>query len=401
MAVRNPYALWMTSFALLFSPSTVPLSMGIRKIVEDVVFVATQQPREVAHRGEPRMRRPPEPAREVPLRPARPPVLPEAPEELFKEIGAVDLEVEPLECAEAAGLALGEIPRVLQPDEPRLVHQRLVGRPLLTDLVASDLIDGLHEMAHDVELVEHEHRLGRAGLDDVDVRLPHIAANAFERRRFLRAEDVEERLEGLRGAPLPAPHQPLAFEVVDVGDVDVPAFSGDLIDPDVGHVVEIPMCQAIGDRLLDGRGHGVPRAPEQPRDLLPGQGPGPRCERHHQRVGHLLFSTDPGHRLDMHAGAPRTVHAPRRINEAPPRSPTGAHGERAVPGGCSGTSPVPHTGHTGARTEGPGPARPPIPPRPPSPSRPETLAMPPGLDQTFQEHESLSDTKVASQLLST
>ncbi len=27
----NPYALWMTIFALLFNPSTVPLSIGIRK----------------------------------------------------------------------------------------------------------------------------------------------------------------------------------------------------------------------------------------------------------------------------------------------------------------------------------------------------------------------------------
>ena len=206
----------------------------------------------------------------------------------------VDLEVEPLECAEAPGLALGEIPRVLQPDEPRLVHQRLVGRPLLADLVAADLVDGLHEMAHDVELVEHEHRLGRAGLDDVDVRLPPIAANAFERGCFLRSEDVEERVDGLRGASLPAPHQPLALEVVDVGDVDVPAFSGDLIDPNLGQGVEITMRQTVGDRLLDGRGHGAPRAPEQPRDLLPGQGPGPRRERHHQRVGHLLFPADPG-----------------------------------------------------------------------------------------------------------
>ena len=83
-------------------------------------------------------------------------------EELFEEIGAVDLEIESFEGAEAQGLALGEIPRVLQPDEPCLVQQCFVGRPLLADLVPADLVDGRHEMAHDVELVEYQHRLGRA-----------------------------------------------------------------------------------------------------------------------------------------------------------------------------------------------------------------------------------------------
>ena len=118
-------------------------------------------------------------------------------------------------------MALCEIQRVLQPDEPRLV-----GRSLLADLVVSDLVDGLHEMAHDVELIEHQHRLWRLGLDDVDIRLPPIAADTCERRHFLLSEDVKERLDGLRGASLSAPHQLLALEVVDVGDVDVSAFSG-------------------------------------------------------------------------------------------------------------------------------------------------------------------------------
>ncbi len=110
-----------------------------------------------------------------------------------------------------------------------------------------------------------------------------------------------------------ADYQPFALKVVHVGDVDVPAFPGDFIDADVGQVLEIPMRRAIGDRLLDRRGHRPPRAPEQPSDLLPRQGAGPRRERDHQRMGQLLVPTDPGHRLDMHAIAPRTPQAPRRI----------------------------------------------------------------------------------------
>ena len=77
--------------------------------------------------------------------------------------------------------------------------------PLLADLVAADLVDRLHEMAHDVELVEHQHRLGGADPDDIDVGLPHIAADAFERRGALGVEEIEERSSvssSLRPSPL-------------------------------------------------------------------------------------------------------------------------------------------------------------------------------------------------------
>ena len=75
------------------------------------------------------------------------------------------------------------------------------------------MVDGFHQVTHDVELIEHQYRLGRSVLDDVDVRLPHMAANTFERSRFLRSEDVEERLDGLPGCgrwsrSMPRPNQP-------------------------------------------------------------------------------------------------------------------------------------------------------------------------------------------------
>ena len=160
------------------------------------------------------MRGPPEPALQVPLGPAGAAVGPKMREELLEQIGAVDLQVEVFELAQAAVLRFGEIPGILQPDEARLVHQRLVRRSLLADLVAADLVDRLHEMTHDVELVEHQHRLACSVRNDVDVRLPHIAADACEGRCFLRAEEVEERVEGVRRASVPAPHQPLVREVV-------------------------------------------------------------------------------------------------------------------------------------------------------------------------------------------
>ena len=78
------------------------------------------------------------------------------------------LAIEPFEFAEAKGPGLGQVPGILQPDEAGLVHQGLVGRSFLPDLVAAHLADGLHQVAHDVELVEdREHEFPLRCLDSL------------------------------------------------------------------------------------------------------------------------------------------------------------------------------------------------------------------------------------------
>jgi len=50
----------------------------------------------------------------------------------------------------------------------------------LLNLIATDLINSVHEVAHDVEPVEDHHRFRRPLLDYLDIRLPHVAADALE-----------------------------------------------------------------------------------------------------------------------------------------------------------------------------------------------------------------------------
>ena len=64
---------------------------------------------------------------------------------------------------------------------------------LLADLVAAHLIDGIHEMTNDMELIEYQHGLRSALLDGVDVRLPHVTANTFEFGNSFRTKEIEER----------------------------------------------------------------------------------------------------------------------------------------------------------------------------------------------------------------
>lgn len=144
------------------------------KVIEDVLFMASHHPGELTNRGKPRMGGPPEPSFEVSFGPTGIGVVPEMAEQFREQVGTIDLEIQSFQFSKTIGLPLGEIPGVLQPDESRLVHQGLVCRPLLADFITSILVDNLHQMAHDVELVEDQHRLGYPFLDRVDVGLPYM-----------------------------------------------------------------------------------------------------------------------------------------------------------------------------------------------------------------------------------
>lgn len=100
-------------------------------------------------------------------------------------------------------LLVGRVPGVLQSEVPGLRHQQfLVGRlALLPDLVPVDLVNGLAEMLNDVEFIEYQHRRGESCLDDIDVRLPHITADAFQLLGALFARLVEKAFSASLSGP--------------------------------------------------------------------------------------------------------------------------------------------------------------------------------------------------------
>ena len=115
-------------------------------------------------------------------------------------------------------LLVREIPGILQPEIAGLRHQFLMRLPLIADLVPADLVHRFGEVLNDMKLVEHQNRVGRLGLDDIDVRLPHVATDAFDLFRALLTQPFEEILQRLLGATLAAPQQSAVLEIVNVGD---------------------------------------------------------------------------------------------------------------------------------------------------------------------------------------
>ena len=171
-------------------------------------------------------------------------------------------------------------------------------------------------MAHDVEAVEHVHRLPGALGDHLQVGLPHVRADEVQRGAACGAEPVEEALQRLGPTVASDPQQTLAMAVdlIDQGQVALPAAARELVHADGLDVREV----AVREAPLDGHAHGpidgVPGGGERRGDLLPRQALGPPGEEPGVGVGHSVLAGGPRDGLDLHAAA-GAGHAAHRVDE--------------------------------------------------------------------------------------
>jgi len=145
--------------------------------VEDVGFVSAQHPGEIAEWFESGMSGPPEPFIEEPFGVFGGYAFPEFPEGLFEEPGAMAAQVEFFEVAKPGSLLVGEVFRILEPDEFGSFEKIGVGLFQPDSLLAADLIDSPEEVLDDVKAVEHQRCLGKILVDHIDIGLPHVAAD--------------------------------------------------------------------------------------------------------------------------------------------------------------------------------------------------------------------------------
>ena len=166
-------------------------------------------------------------------RPALTLIVPELAEGLLEEVGGVQALVgreQGLECFPAISaqvLLVRQQGVLLALDVPAL----LAGQPGIFAL--ADLVQRLTQVAHDMELVEQDGRLGRLLVRDVAKRFPHIhhrEANAF---RLVFPEPVVKLAHAGLGAVLTAePDRPAPDQIADHDTIGMPLADRDLVDAD-------------------------------------------------------------------------------------------------------------------------------------------------------------------------
>jgi hypothetical protein len=275
--------------------------------------MTTEHPRDLLHRLEARAHDLHAPLIEERAGPVDRAVLPEIVKPFPQQHGADCAQVVLDQFSQAGALLTRLILRAFQEQPARLREERLA--PALAeraDLRAADVIDRVAHILRDVEAVEDVERVARLLRHDLQVRLPHVAADEGEHRGPLLPEPAEEPKQCFGASMLADPQQtfPCGVDLVDERQEVRPVLLMDFIDADRANCCEIHMIPPPGDGHGNRAEHLIPAGAEDARDLLPTEALGPGGEKPHVGRRELMLAIGPGHLLNR---PPHRGHATRRI----------------------------------------------------------------------------------------
>jgi hypothetical protein len=198
-------------------------------------------------------------------------------------------------------LLVCQVPWILKPDIPGILDQFFVLSAFFPDFVSADLVNGLIEMSDNMKLVEDHRGIGCVLSYDLDIRVPHIATDAFEILDPLRAKRGKEAGEGGLCPFFTAPYELAGLQIIDIGQIHLTFFPGNFVDPNMGKIREIPMCQTILDHVINSRSHSPPRAIKELGHMFPGQEPGPGSQEMGKSRSEPALASAPGKVLNLDA----------------------------------------------------------------------------------------------------
>src|SRR5213078_2346138 len=209
---------------------------------------------------EPRTPCPADPLVELDAREPFAPAVEDPDEGVLEQVGTIEPLVLALQLGEPERVEQRQVPEALQelPTSPLELLALLFGGRS-TDLVATNLVDGILREALHMKSVEDDLRLRRRFGDRLDVRRGHVDGDGFQLGSSLGAQLGEERLERVGVLALPGPHDAASRMVHDHGDILVMAAVRQLIDADHREPVEQVVVAMTSDYPLDDRSDGAPR----------------------------------------------------------------------------------------------------------------------------------------------
>lgn len=136
-----------------------------------------------------------------------------------------------------------------------LEHRRLALGGQLPRLGGAHGVDRLGQVGHDVEAVEHVHGVAGTLGDHREVGPPHVGADEAQGGAAGGAEPVEEPVER-RGPAFPADPQQspaMVVDLVDEGQVALPATAGEFVDADGLDVGEVAVGESPSTAVRTAR----------------------------------------------------------------------------------------------------------------------------------------------------
>jgi hypothetical protein len=189
-------------------------------------------------------------------------------------------------------------------------------------LALAHRVERIAQVAHDVELVEHDPGLGGVARRGIPKRLPHIHQRQLDALAPLGTEFVEELVQARLRAIGPAePDGALAVEIAHHDPIGVPLADGDLVEANRARRGAGRPPQLLAHVLLVQLLDGLPVELELARHLADRRRP---TAAPHEEAEPLCVEGvvgQPVQALLLHGVAPRAVHPAHRELEVHPRVP--------------------------------------------------------------------------------
>lgn len=249
-------------------------------------------------RLQPRVSGPPEPLFEVGLGSFFLEVIPKPLEFLFEIVSPDDRKVEFKQMREPSAFLGGEIPRILQQDEPSLfeIDSLLMSQPF--DFCPSDLVKGPIQVLDDMEAIENQGGLRRMVLNRSQIRSPHIQTDGLKRSGSSFSEPSEELIDRLLFSVHSYPQKFSSFRIIDQGEIAMPLLARNLIDAKEVQGLDLPQLQPFLHHSFHDRGNHFPIQSKGLSHFLEGQSFCQQSNGLSQGLGDPFPSSRPGHLLD-------------------------------------------------------------------------------------------------------
>jgi hypothetical protein len=270
------------------------------KVSEDSLLMTSEHPGKLSEGFKAAMGSPPEPALQILCCPGFALIVPQSSEQLFEQVRPDDLEAALQELRKRDFLVLGKVPGVFQPDVfgPFEGFTARLGQGL--GLHFSHRVNSLHEMANDMEFIKHDHGLAAALMNDIDVVLPHVTADALNGGRAFLAPPLKESTQGVFVPMSTAPDEPFSLQIIDIGMVGMPFLPADLIDADEpDSLVVFPFSPIVNGSLYCASDR-TPGDMEKSSHLIPWQQTRPEREDRDKGETERSFPHAPGNTFHLH-----------------------------------------------------------------------------------------------------